>query len=547
MKGTATTFNPFNDTGRSTSISRDRRRFLGGIAASCAGPAGTAIASSSALPPSPGAAHAALHERQAPYGRSKVVASDEATVVETSAGKIRGFKRNGVYIFKGVPYSASSSGANRFMPPMKPEPWSGIRNALQYGRVCPSQDSAHFNTDGKNLADADEDAFVLHRGAAATIPGEDCLRLNLWTPEINGSHKRPVMVYMHGGGFSGGSGHDLLSYDGENLARNHDAVVVTHNHRLNVYGYLNLQELGGEDFVSSANVGLLDIVAVLAWVRENIAAFGVDPGCVTIFGQSGGGGKVLALMAMPAAKGLFHRAIVQSGPFLKSLSPDYSGRLAELVLAELGLSKSRVRELQGIPVDRLSWAAAEPMKKMPSQRNSIRQVYGEDNWGPTMDGGVLPRHPFDPGAPEISADVPLLTGSNLHEFVNGLDRPDAPAMQMDELYRLMSQEFGERSKEITDAYGRNYPQATPFDLYATIAAASVRRPACQQASRKAALSRAPAYAYIYAWRTPVLDGRPGPFHGAEIASLSTMLSSAIITVEAALRQSSYQNKSVPLG
>jgi para-nitrobenzyl esterase len=325
------------------------------------------------------------------------------------------------------------------------------------------------------------------------------------------------MVYMHGGGFSGGSGHDLLSYDGENLARNHDAVVVTHNHRLNVYGYLNLQVLGGEDFVSSANVGLLDIVAVLAWVRENIATFGGDPGCVTIFGQSGGGGKVLALMAMPAAKGLFHRAIVQSGPFLKSLSPDYSGRLAELVLAELGLSKSRVRELPGIPVDRLSWAAAEAMKKMPSQRSSIRQVYGEDNWGPTVDGGVLPRHPFDPGAPEISAGVPLLTGSNLHEFVNGLDRPNASAMQMDELYRLMSREFGERSREIIDAYVRDYSHATPFDLYATIAAASVRRPACQQASRKAALSRAPAYAYIYAWRTPVLDGRPGPFHAAEIA------------------------------
>src|SRR5713101_1967036 len=495
--------------------SKERRSFLCSVATAGAGLAGSAILSLSAeaqrKPEASPKAFAATS-----CGNSRVIASGK-TVAETTAGKIRGFRRNGVYIFKGVPYGASTAGTRRFMPPVNPEPWSGIRNALQYGRVCPSQDSAHFNTDGKNLADADEDAFVLHRGAAATIPGEDCLRLNLWTPEINGSHKRPVMVFMHGGGFSSGSGHDLLSYDGENLARNHDAVVVTHNHRLNVYGYLNLQELGGEEYASSANVGLLDIVAVLAWVRENITTFGGDPGCVTIFGQSGGGGKVLALMAMPAAKGLFHRAIVQSGPFLKSLSPAYSGRLAELVLAELDLSKSRVRELQSVPVDRLSGAAAEAMKKMPSQRSSIRQVYGEDNWGPTVDGLILPRHPFDPGAPEISADVPLLTGSNLHEFVNGLDRPEAQAMRVDELDRLVSQEFGDRGREIVEAYRCNYPEATPFDLYATIAAACVRRPAFEQAIRKATLRAAPAYSYVYAWRTPVLNGRPGSFHASEIA------------------------------
>src|SRR5258708_24881545 len=223
---------------------------------------------------------------------------------------------------------------------------------------------------------------------------------------------------MHGGGFAGGSGHDLLSYDGESLARNHDAVVVTHNHRLNVYGYLNLEHLGGERYASAANVGMLDLVAVLEWVRDNIKTFGGDPDCVTIFGQSGGGGKVLALMAIPAAKGLFHRAIVQSGPFLKSLSPDYSGRLAELVLTEVGLSKSRVRELQTIPVDRLSGAAAEAMKKMPSHQSALRQVYGEDNWGPTVDGRILPRHPFYPDAPEASAKLPPLTGAKLHEIVN---------------------------------------------------------------------------------------------------------------------------------
>ena len=500
-----------------TPASKGRRCFIGGIATLGAGLTGSVIL--------PGAVIAQLNPNAPARTKSTVsgcasrtvVASDAATVAETSAGKIRGFRRNGVYIFKGVPYGASTAGGRRFMPPVKPEPWTGIRNALQYGRTCPSQDSAHFNTDGRNLATSDEDAFVLHRGAFAAVPGEDCLRANLWTPEINSSRKRPVMVYMHGGAFSGGSGHDLLAYDGECLARNHDVVVVTHNHRLNVYGYLNLGHLAGEEYASSANVGMLDIVAVLEWVRDNIENFGGDSGNVTIFGQSGGGGKIIALMAMPAVRGLFHRAIVQSGPFLRSLSPDYSGRLAELVIAELGLSKSQVRELQRIPVDRLSGAAAEAMKKMPAYKPSIRQVYGEQDWGPTVDGRILPRHPFDPDAPEISADVPLLTGSNLHEFVNGLDRPDANATGVEELNRLVREAFGERSTMIIDAYRRDYPQATPFGLYATIAAACVRRPAFEQAIRKAALHAAPAYSYVYSWRTPVLDDRPGSFHACEIA------------------------------
>jgi para-nitrobenzyl esterase len=262
---------------------------------------------------------------------------------------------------------------------------------------------------------------------------------------------------------------------------------------------------------------MLDLVAVLEWVRDNIATFGGDPGSVTIFGQSGGGGKVLALMAMPAAKGLFHRAIVQSGPFLKALSPDYSGRLAELLLAELGLSKSQLSELQVIPVDRLTGAATEAMKKMPRPKPSLRRTYGEYDWGPTVDGLTLPRHPFDPGAPPISADVPLLTGTDLHEGVSGVDRPDADAMGVEELNRLVKEEFGDRGQTIIDAYRRDYPKANPFRLYAIIAAASFRRPAFEQASRKAALGRAPAYSYIYSWRTPVLDNRPGSFHACEIA------------------------------
>ena len=495
------------------SFSSGRRALLGSLTASCAGLAGVAIAPSNVL----GAATQSTSKLAATCGAGKVTCSDADTVVETNAGKVRGFRRNGIYAFKGVPYGASTAGARRFMPPAAPEPWTGIRNALAYGRICPQDDSAHFDTDGKNLAIHDEDAFLLHRGSAVCVPGEDCLRVNVWTPEINGSHRRPVMVYMHGGGFSGGSGHDLLSYEGENLARNHDVVVVNHNHRLNVYGYLNLARLGGDDFSDSANLGMLDIVAALEWVHTHISAFGGDPGNVTIFGQSGGGGKVAALMAMPAAKGLFHRAIIQSGPFLKALSPDYSQQVAARLMDELGLSSSQVRELQKIPVDRLSGAAAEAMKKTPKPQTAHRDTFGESGWGPTVDGRTLPAHPFDPGAPAVSADVPLITGTNLNESVSGLDHPGADVMTLEEMNRSVREMYGGSAEALIAAYRQDYPDATPFGLYAAIATARWRIPAFAQAARKAALGAAPAYAYIYAWRTPVLNNRPGSFHASEIS------------------------------
>jgi para-nitrobenzyl esterase len=491
-------------------VSAGRRKVLGGIAASCAGLAGAAIASSSQMAKAPEA------QPGPPRERRKVIASDSATVVETSAGKIRGYETDGVYIFKGVPYGASTSGANRFMPPAKPEPWAGIRNALAYGRICPQEDSEHVVTDGKNLAPNDEDAFLLHRGSAIWVPGEDCLRLNLWTPEINGNGKRPVMIYMHGGGYSGGCGHDLLSYDGESLARNHDVVLVNHNHRLNVYGYLNLEALGGDDFSMSANVGMLDLVAVLDWVRTNISRFGGDPGNVTIFGQSGGGGKVAVLLAMPAAKGLFHRAIIQSGPFLRALSPEYSQQVAENTLSELGLTKSQLRELQKVPVDKLSAAATDALRKTPRPQAVRRDTFGETGWGPTVDGHTLPIHPFDPSAPAISADVPLITGTNLHESVSGLDHPNANAMTTGEMTQEVRKLYGGDADAIITAYKADYPGLSPFNLYAVIATAKWRIPAIAQAERKAALHAAPVYSYIYSWRTPVLDDRSGPFHAAEI-------------------------------
>jgi para-nitrobenzyl esterase len=445
------------------------------------------------------------------------VACDSTTVTETAAGKVRGYRTDGVYVFKGIPYGASTGGANRFLPPAPPEPWTAVRNALAYGRICPGL--GHPSTDGHNSANSDEDAFLLHRGCAETVSGEDCLRVNVWTPEINGRGRRPVLVFMHGGGFTGGCSQDLLSYDGESLARNHDVVVVNHNHRLNVLGYLNLAGLGGEKYSSSGNAGLLDLVAVLAWVRDNIANFGGDPGTVMIFGQSGGGGKVAALMAMPSAKGLFHRAVIESGPYLEFNTPEQSGRLAAGVLQELGLSAGKIDELSTLPLERIADAASAAARKLPlaPARPMHRAFSASGGWGPTVDGAVLPAQPFAPESLAVSAHVPMITGTNLHEFTNAVDHADSYSLTSDALNNRVEAAFSDKAAAIIAAYKQEYPDAAPFDLYARISIAGVRTAALTQAARKAGAGGAPAYAYMFAWGTPMLEGRPGTFHSCEIA------------------------------
>jgi len=476
----------------------DRRDFIRGIAT-----AGAATAL-------PGKAKAVT-----PGKTHEVIASDARTVVDTDSGKLRGLWRSGIFVFKGVPYGESTGGVNRFMPPVPVRPWTGIRNALSYGHACiqPDSDSAHFSYDGHNRP-ASEFRFLTNGGEGQLSPGEDCLQLNVWTPGLTDNLKRPVMVFYHGGGFSSGFDQDLASYDGENLARN-DVVVVTCNHRLNLFGYLNLTEVGGTKY--TANPGLLDLVAVLGWVRDNIAQFGGDPGNVTIFGQSGGGGKVACLMAMPLAKGLFHRAIIQSGPFLQFESRDTARAMVEEVMHQLGLTRGDVDRLQEIPVDRLVGAAAEMISKLSAPSSVFRRSYGHSGWWPTVDGTVLPRHPFDPDAPAVSAHVPLITGTVFNEQTNALDREDGGRMAEAELQQSISEAFGSNGPAIIAAYRRDWPDATAFEIYAAIAAEPFRRCAFEQAARKAALNAAPSFVYIYKWHTPMLDGRPGTFHACDLA------------------------------
>jgi para-nitrobenzyl esterase len=434
-----------------------------------------------------------------------IVVTEGGDVVETAAGKVRGYTRNGIFTFKGIPYAASTGGANRFLTPARPKPWTGVRSSLYYGQVCPQGPRTGWAVD--------ENAFMFEWDDGQ--PGEDCLRVNVWTPGINDNRKRPVLFWIHGGGYSAGSGQELKSYDGENLARHGDVVVVSVNHRLNSLGYLNLAEYGPR-WADSANVGMLDLVASLEWVRDNIGDFGGDRNSVTIFGQSGGGGKVGVLMAMPSAKGLFHKAIIESGSSLRQSAPESSAKLAAGVLSELGLSGSQIDRLQELPYEQVVAAGVTAQRKLVPRGGNIPGSGTGVNWGPTVDGRILPQHAFDPAAPAISSDVPMIIGTVLNEFTTGIGHPEYESMTLDEARRRVDARYGAKTGRILEAFQKAYPSAKPFDLMSLIFATPTRQNAITQAERKAAQKAAPAYLYWFTWQTPVLNGRPRAFHCSEL-------------------------------
>jgi para-nitrobenzyl esterase len=411
--------------------------------------------------------------------------------VETTSGKIRGVIQGGTHIFRGIPYGASTAGSNRFMPPRKPEPWAGVREAFQNGPTAPQLSGP-------------ENSLILNHKAPA-VQGEDCLVINVFTPGLNDGRKRPVMVWLHGGGFAGGAG-SAHAFDGNFLAHSGDVVVVSLNHRLNIFGYLFLGDLGGEKYADSGNAGLLDIVAVLGWVRDNIANFGGNPGNVTLFGQSGGGLKISTLLAMPPANGLFHKAIIESGSALKGIPREEATKTTQRILAKLNLQSNQVDELQKLPVDRLL-AAIDNRGAAPGT--------APFTIAPVVDGRALPRDPFDPTAPEISADVPLIIGS-VNTEGTFFTPPDSPLFSLDEagMRSRLTPKFGDATDKLINLYRKEMPSASPSQIYFLINA--FPSAAITQAERKVALGKAPVYMYLFTWETPVEGGRRHSPHTVEL-------------------------------
>jgi para-nitrobenzyl esterase len=420
-----------------------------------------------------------------------VLARTGGDVVETTSGRVRGVTIGSIQWFRGIPYGADTSGKSRFMPPLKPASWSGVRDCTNWGHIAPQHVSPNPSEYSKYVG------WNNYRGGMS----EDCLVVNVWTPAVGDHGKRPVMFIIHGGGFTSGSG-NLEALEGQHLAKLANMVVVTVNHRLGMLGYCDLSAFGGPDLPSSGNVGMMDLVLALEWVRDNIAQFGGDPGSVTITGQSGGGGKCSHLMAMPSAKDLFHKVAIQSGSTLKTGRHEERQKAADALCTKLGVQKGNLAKLQSIPYQQI--------------------VENQTNTGPVLDGNVIPRDPFDPDAPSISANVPMIIGTCLEDWAFTItDTSDDEASLRKWVQEQLERSHADAKAKADDVlapYRKRYPKENGLLLRAIIATdSSIRRNAIAQAQRKAAQGVAPAYMYRWDWPADGIGARWGAVHGTDLS------------------------------
>ena len=422
---------------------------------------------------------------------------DNIAVAQTEYGKVRGFILRGIHQFLGIPYGADTSGKNRFMPPQKPVPWNDIKPTIWWGNSAPQVME-------KRYANA-YSSFVDHWNYDDV--SEDCLKLNIWTPALDKAN-RPVIVWLHGGGFVNGNGIEQDGYHGENLSRMGNIVFCSVNHRLGALGYCCLSSVGGP--LASGNAGNLDLVASLEWIKNNIAQFGGDPNNVTIIGQSGGGAKVTTLMNMPAAKGLFHKAVALSGSSLIGVNKDYAEKLGAKVLEEAGFKIGEFEKLQQMPwlefiqiANRTVAKFSDEAKKMGIQR---------EGFSPVSDGIHLSSEPFFTGG--MSENIPLMINTTFHEWTPSRSDASLEKVTWEEITEKISARFGEKSSQIITAYKKQFPTASPVEIWALIL--SNRKNAVATADAKSKNGKAPVYVSWFGWQPPLFDGRMRAFHCIDI-------------------------------
>lgn len=427
--------------------------------------------------------------------------STDGAEATTLYGRVAGYVEDGILTFKGIPYAEAA----RYEEPHAPKAWQGIRSSRSYGPCCPQEFRSTWLMDNAAYSSRWDDGY----------PGEDCQRVNIWTPGLDGK-KRPVMVWIHGGGFSTGSGQEQPAYDGNSLSKKGDVVVVSLNHRLNVLGFLNLSSFGPQ-YQHSANLGILDIIEALKWVKNNIANFGGDPENITIFGQSGGGRKVSTLCCTPRAKGLFEKAIVQSGSGATFMMDKYSKQIGELTVKYLGLDAATIDKIKTVPYEQLlaagTKACAEVKKEADAAGEDLASIWG---WMPTKDGDILPEDAFKNGSEKQSADVPMIVGTTLNEFAGfaALMNPHYFQQRPADIDATLKKMYGEKAEEYKQAFYEAYPQASY--LLMPLIDFKYRPQALAQTETKAADKGGKVWNYLFAYQSTALDGALTATHCAEI-------------------------------